>query len=385
MKYSGKRIMKAGDALRNFNRISPDEFRETVDVISYWRQLHEEPVKNALASIKSVVDKLDRDALFARRMKRIPSIYSKLDRYPRMSLYKMNDIGGCRVIVKDRQVLNSVLRGLRALPEFKIQADGSNKINDYIQNPKEDGYRSVHIIGKFDDENGEKRFVEVQLRTPIQHSWATAVEIVDLFTKQSLKTNQGSPEWASLFYMLGRHFTVMDRIKGFVDFQPKAQYAFYQKELKRMYKAENMRDKESEVYQEFRKTYRCLTKLNVIELFDGFANSLNIIDREFEIANYDGYVLITCNVEKATTSAKIFADANTAEKAYIDEEVKYSSDESVVVAMVSTPNLTELREAYPNYFADSSVFLSSVSRIEENFEDMQQAYFLTLGAPTTRK
>lgn len=373
--YSGKRISKAGEDLRVFNTLSPEDFKITMDVISFWRQTHEEPVRKALSLISKVVYSVDKSALFARRMKRIPSIYGKLMRYPKMSLYKMNDIGGCRAILKDRETLYTVLRRLKKLPEFKITLEETCKVNDYIEYPKPDGYRSVHIIGKFEDDSGKARFVELQLRTPIQHSWATAVEIVDLFTRQSLKTNQGTPEWAKLFIMLSYHFDVMDKIKGFVGFNAEAQYRFYLKQVKRHFGKSNLLNHESGEYTTFKTCVDCLKELNVVDLFNGFANSLNIVDKEFEAPDADGYVLITCNIEECKVLAQTFPDAELAEKAYVDEEVKYAGDNSVVVAMVSTPKLSELRLAYPNYFADSSVFLSCVLRITDLYKELQTVQF----------
>lgn len=380
MKYSGKKIKKAGEDLRDFNQLTKEEFNEMFDIISYWRQAHEEPVRKALEKISEVVTTIDKNALFARRMKRIPSIFDKLNRYKKMNLYKMNDIGGCRAIVKDRQALYAVVRKLKNLREFNIKLDNTPKINDYIKHPKDDGYRSVHIIGKFADDEGIERFVEIQLRTPIQHSWATAVEIVDLFTHQSLKTNQGSPEWSSLFIQLSEHFDVMDKIKSFIDYNSDAQYRFYVKQVNREFGKANLLKRDSTAYASFKSCNDCLVSLNVVELFNGFANSLNIVDREFEVTEVQGYVIIICNLEEAKVTAHIFQKAEEAEKRYIDEEVKYSGNRSVVVAMVSTPKLSELRLAYPNYFADSSVFLNCTLRITELFNDIQNAYFERLKA-----
>jgi (p)ppGpp synthase/HD superfamily hydrolase len=108
--YSGKRIAKAGDSLREYKSLSSEVFEETISVISYWRQAHEVPVKKALDLITLVISKKDNKALYARRMKRVPSIFGKLIRYPKMSLYKMNDIGGCRAIINNRKTLYAVLK-----------------------------------------------------------------------------------------------------------------------------------------------------------------------------------------------------------------------------------------------------------------------------------
>ncbi len=39
----------------------------------------------------------------------------------------------------------------------------------------------------------------MQIRTAVQHSWATAVEVVGAFTAQSLKSSQGNEKWLDFF------------------------------------------------------------------------------------------------------------------------------------------------------------------------------------------
>jgi hypothetical protein len=94
-----------------------------------------------------------------------------------------------------------------------------------------------------------------------------------------------------------------------------------------------------------------------------------------------GYVLITCNLEESNTRVQTFPDESQAEQAYVEEEVTYSANNSVVVAMVSTPKFSELRLAYPNYFADSTVFLNCAVRITDLYRDMQTSYFASIKHP----
>ncbi len=53
-------------------------------------------------------------------------------------------------------------------------------------------------------------FVEVQIRSKIQHAWATAVEIVDTFTNQALKSNNGSKEWIEFFRCTSAEFASLE-------------------------------------------------------------------------------------------------------------------------------------------------------------------------------
>ena len=61
------------------------------------------------------------------------------------------------------------------------------KFNDYVENPKDSGYRSIHYVYKYsskaDKYNGLK--IELQIRTKLQHNWATAVETAGAMTRTS--------------------------------------------------------------------------------------------------------------------------------------------------------------------------------------------------------
>lgn len=81
-----------------------------------------------------------------------------------MELGRMDDIGGCRAVLSD-------LDELQRVRDRYANAPVMVRIKDYISEPKDDGYRAVHVIVKYDD-----RRIEVQLRTRIQHEWAFTVE-----------------------------------------------------------------------------------------------------------------------------------------------------------------------------------------------------------------
>src|ERR1700733_10928886 len=78
---------------------------------------------------------------------------------------------------------------------------------DYIQNPKPDGYRGIHLIMKYFS-NSQKAFndqkIEIQVRSKSQHAWATAVETCQTFTGQSLKSKVKSADekWLRFFALM---------------------------------------------------------------------------------------------------------------------------------------------------------------------------------------
>jgi hypothetical protein len=86
--------------------------------------------------------------------------------------------------------------------------------DDYIAAPKPDGYRSHHLIlsysGRGDASIFDGRNIEVQVRTKLQHSWATAVESVGSFRREDLKGNSGDSDWLRLFQLISGEFAMAE-------------------------------------------------------------------------------------------------------------------------------------------------------------------------------
>lgn len=91
-------------------------------------------------------------------------------------------------MVPDMAMLDQVYGELAEIAAFDASKTGRH---DYIAHPRPSGYRGKHIILRYDDLACEhKLFVEVQLRTTLQHAWATAVEMCDVAVKTRLKFNE---------------------------------------------------------------------------------------------------------------------------------------------------------------------------------------------------
>jgi GTP pyrophosphokinase len=102
------------------------------------------------------------EARFDGRLKRISSIYRKIQRRG-LSLDEIHDLRGLRIIVPDRatcyQALDLVHESYDPVPDQQ---------DDYIVNPKSNGYRSLHTV--VTDDRGKS--FEVQIRTPAMHQVA---------------------------------------------------------------------------------------------------------------------------------------------------------------------------------------------------------------------
>jgi len=188
----------------------------SLEVIKNWRAAHHFPLQIVKMMLKGRAKRIDPQALVSQRMKRLPSIQNKLIRgqSETMRLSQMQDIGGCRAVLKhisDVDRLMALFReGSAENPTGRHKMVGTR---DYIADPKADGYRGVHYVFRYQSPSPDRSAwnglrIEIQVRSKLQHAWATAVETVDTFTGQSLKfalgTNIGDPTWRRFFALKGR-------------------------------------------------------------------------------------------------------------------------------------------------------------------------------------
>jgi hypothetical protein len=347
--YSGKEIIKAGEKLLDVDLITKDSaaYLAAMDILSYWRFSHEGPLEIAFKLLQEVAQKKDKSTIFAKRLKRYVSIVAKLRRYEKMKLKNMQDIGGCRAIVANEKRLLQLVRELRKKPQFKGRG-GKIRSKDYVSNPKQDGYRGYHLIGNFGDGNDQKS-IEIQVRTSLQHDWATALEIVDLFTGQALKSNQGNADWEVFFRYVSEQFAVMESIHLFDTLSKEKKYAIYREVI--------LGNKNN--IEACRRTQEYCSKLNVIARLQAFAYSLDIINARLSEVPVSGYALVEVNTEKKQVRSTLYSDDlnSEAEARYIELEKTAAIKPHLVVALVSTTAVGGIKEAYPNYFADSTDFV----------------------------
>src|SRR5687768_9882450 len=139
--FSRGQVNKAGNILRRAqNEVwNMDEWVWAYEVLSNWRACHNYPINTFQATIRHRLRTIAPDATVAQRLKRFPSIVSKLQRFNGMELARMQDIGGLRAIVDSVPLVRTLEKSyLEPNSAFKHVLVSSK---DYILLPKNDGYR----------------------------------------------------------------------------------------------------------------------------------------------------------------------------------------------------------------------------------------------------
>lgn len=220
--FSRKQITRAGEKLIDVDA-SKEELEDALKLINYWRACHAYPINTFQATLRLRIKKITNTFIVARRLKRIPSIERKLRSNNGMQLARMQDIGGLRAIVNN-------MKQVRALQQKYSDGSLTHELigtDDYIENPKTSGYRSLHLIYRYKNPVAPKYdglCLELQIRTKTQHIWATAVETVGSFLNQALKSSEGPDEWLDYFRIIGAAFAIVEKCpveKSFKDMTAK--------------------------------------------------------------------------------------------------------------------------------------------------------------------
>lgn len=178
---SKSQLKKVGEKLRHGAMLLPEE-----EVwLATFRIGHRSIIEAFRNHHKQILGKSrwqDRRILFASRLKKRQTLIDKLSaRQQKMDLTRMHDIAGCRLIFQNLSDLwlyrDSFSARLKKQSHFSLLSDESQY--NYIQHPRVTGYRSIHDVYQEVCADSIKAKIEVQYRTAVQHSWATALEIWD--------------------------------------------------------------------------------------------------------------------------------------------------------------------------------------------------------------
>lgn len=336
--YSKKQIKRAGEALVSGSFRTSDGSDPWV-VLDNWRSSHAFPLNTIQMWMRQAARHIDSDALVAQRLKRTSSIVLKLRRFKEMNLDRMQDIGGCRVVFSDVQ---QVYQAVEKFPRSKAMHE-YERGKDYIKEPKPDGYRGIHLIYKFKS-NSKPQYnglrIEIQVRTALQHAWATAVETADTFLPTAIKAGKGTDKWRHFFRLVSSAFALKENSPVVVPAHsdPVSLAAEIDKAAKQL-----------DVWRELNR-YRVALRVVETKMSAG-ARRKN-----------DGYAILMLDPDELRLVVKPYSKRRVAEAAadYLAEERRSDTTARADVVLVKIGSAHALRKAYPNYFMDTEVFLNEL-------------------------
>lgn len=340
--YSMRAVRRVGDALKgdlHWSDDRADELKEMFRIANNWRDSHAYPMAKLRSEMIGKIRSLDLNGLTAARLKRMRSIRKKLRTQPQ-NFSQIQDLGGCRAILPSMQAVKTLVSAYRGDASHEVAYE-----NDYIADPKRGGYRCHHLILKFKGAEAAQtifdgRRIEVQVRTRLQHSWATAVEAVGTFRGEDMKGGVGDADWLRLFLLMSGELAVAENC-------PEPPGIPNGDERKREIKALNQRLKALNTLENLRQAVR---------FTDHYAVKPEDAPRYFLI-KYDNEKM-TVDVQPHFYAVEGTISYDSAEQADIIADTNRFN-----TVLVEAFALASLKEAYPNYFGDVQLFKRNLQHI----------------------
>ncbi|MBI2234520.1 MAG: RelA/SpoT domain-containing protein [Micavibrio aeruginosavorus] len=338
--FSRNAIERAGQIISAddlfFSGTPPQELQDAFLIANSWRDAHAFPMKSVRGAVSAYMRANNFDGITAARLKRMQSIRAKLRRPEIVSgLDQLQDLGGCRAILSNI----SEVRSLIAILKDRLPNSGLKEAA-YIDNPKEDGYRCHHMIfrykGRKTDIHDGKR-IELQIRTKLQHSWATAIEAVGLFIGEELKNNQGDQDWLRLFKLMSAEFASTEGCpipSGIPD--PAQRKA----EIRNLVKS-----------------------LDAVMFLESINNGVRGTDAPLSPDYTPKHYLIRYDYIEKKVYVEPHRETATATSSLDQIEAELRDKEKDVIVLVEVDKIKNLKKAYPNYFGDVSFFSDQLKEI----------------------
>ena len=334
-------VNRAGDKMR---RSGFQIDSKTLEVVYNWRMAHAFPLNTVKASLRNNCFRVDKRAAVVSRIKRFQTIRQKLRRIPKLTLYEMQDLGGARAIFPECSSIDRLLAFYE--PAAMRRAGYLSEVvrcNNYIAQPKKDGYRSVHLIFRYRGTRPvwDGLFIEAQVRSQMQHAWATTVEILETILKQRLRTSQGDASWKRFLALMSSAIALEE-------------------------KRPTVPDTPSHIDDIRRDILRIDSTIHVKGTLRGV---INAITKAPKSGSGSTWTVLDMRPEEDKTSVFAFprdSFALAARKLAAVEEAISSGevdDPGANAVLVSVPSIEALRETYPNYYLDAGAFLTLFDRL----------------------
>lgn len=334
-RYSKGEVERAGKTLASSSG-SQAEIDHALIVLEYWKAAFQEPLDEMIVRLRGLVDSYPDVAVFG-RIKRNQAIIAKLRRDgKKFSLRTMDDIAGCRIVLPSMPLLYEACDLLlHELPSIYRKSFS----RDYIKFPKADGYRSVHLITSHaaPSYGYDCLHCETQIRTSLQHAWATALETYDVISGAGMKAGGGSADERRFFACVSGLFARREGTAPIPEVPSRREELIHELSL----------------LEE-----RC----NITARLRAASESVSIVSKNLTI---EGDALCLLDIDYADQSTRIYAFSpelhDEAQREYArkeaDRQKSSGSDSLRDVLLVRVSSARELTSAYPNYSTDIKAFI----------------------------
>lgn len=345
-------IRKIGEKLREGIELTEEEKLE----FDNFREAHNIIIKLFTIELKKV--NFSKQHLTASRNKRIETIISKLCRPEKPKLDRIHDIAGTRIIFENIKSLEDYIDILEntELVNFKEKINEDKNRYNYIKNPKSDGYRSIHKVFYYSSNipystlneksfNLENKKIELQLRTRLQHIWATTVEIYDIINKSNIKT--------------GTH-NKLETKEG-----------LFFKNCSLVFEGIESNDVEK-IKININKIFRDKDLVEIYNRLKGIKNIKNI-QLPKTLGSDEVFILITdLNKGKTTFFTTDPIEKNDKQDTFLINasyrrlEEKNTKGEYILL-LLTLGDIKKLKSVYPNYFLNTNKFISILKKYKDKY------------------
>ena len=174
----------------------------------------------------------------------------------------------------------------------------------------------------------------------MQHLWATAIETVDFFTRQAIKSNEGQKEWMDFFRLVSSAFAIIENT-SLVPNTPTNKTELYSK----------IKEKEKE--------------LQVVKIMQGWEQAIKVFKQVAKEKPDLQFFLLELDIIRGRLNLSGYSknEEELAISDYEKVEKRNQGKKEYDVVLVGADTINDLKKAYPNYFVDTREFLEHLKKI----------------------
>ena len=181
--------------------------------------------------------------------------------------------------------------------------------------------------------------IELQIRTLLQHTWATAVETFEAFMGEKFKSSQGNQNWLNFFALVSSAFALKEKLPTLPEHAHLSQQQIADKIKKQA------------------------DELQLALVMKGFSLAANNLIHKYRRSGGVALMIFDASVKSANVTIYHKEAYKLAYDAYLSEEKRSSQDPSRQVVLVKMDSFQKLEKAYPNYFANLRIFQAELQNI----------------------